>query len=161
MLLGSVFCSSGSTILLYRSLMHNSWRHIRNSTLIISMPTTPVTYMFVYLQREKIYLNSTDDDALFRILLLWRCQTKKLCILNSHSCVFPFDHVTYISSLFSLIVSWQTLVEWTRNSHISLVLMWEVSWLLVPLFRHLCLSLCLHLWCSADSWHFLFRPHGI
>ena len=23
-------------------------------------------------------------------------------------------------------------VEWTRNSHISLVLMWEVSWLLVP-----------------------------
>ena len=30
-------------------------------------------------------------------------------ILNSRSCVFPFDHVTYISSLFSLIVSWQTL----------------------------------------------------
>ena len=29
------------------------------------------------------------------------------------------------------------------------------------LFRHLCLSLCLHLWCSAISWHFLFRTHGI
>ena len=29
------------------------------------------------------------------------------------------------------------------------------------LFRHLCLSLCLHLWCSAISWHFLFRPDGI
>ena len=29
------------------------------------------------------------------------------------------------------------------------------------LFRYLCLSLCLHLWCSAISWHFLFRPDGI
>ena len=29
------------------------------------------------------------------------------------------------------------------------------------LLRYLCLSLCLHLWCSAISWHFLFRPDGI